>query len=84
MAEYKIKGWAARDKWSGESNLYIGYKKPKRILDTDPGFGMWCDFGEFMELPKDMFPNLKWEDEPIKVEITIKECKDENDESQYS
>ncbi len=79
-AEYKLQGWVARDECSGEeSNLYIGQEKPKRILNDEPGFGMWCDFGEFMALPPDMFPQLTYKDEPVQVEIIIK-TKEDKDE----
>lgn len=73
MNEYKLQGWVARDECSGdESNLYIGQQKPKRISGTAQGFGMWCDYGEFMALPADMFPQLTYKDEPVEVEIIIK------------
>ena len=79
-SEYKLQGWVARDECSGEeSNLYIGQQKPKRILNDEPGFGMWCDFGEFMALPADMFPQLTYKDEPVQVEIIIKPKEDEAD-----
>ena len=86
-SEYKLQGWVARDECSGEeSNLYIGQQKPKRILNDEPGFGMWCDFGEFMALPADMFPQLTYKDEPVQVEIIIKpkEDKDEGTREQLS
>lgn len=68
-----INGWVARDEYSGdEGNLYIGMRRPRRIDNAAPGFGMWCDYGEFMALPSEMFPDLKWEDEPIEVELTIR------------
>ena len=72
MAEYKIQGWVARDEVSNdESNLYLGVQKPRRI-NSEPGFGMWVDLGEFIQLPKDMFPKLTYNDDPIEVEIIIK------------
>lgn len=81
-SEYKLQGWVARDECSGEeSNLYIGQQKPKRVLNEEPGFGMWCDFGEFMALPTDMFPQLTYKDEPVHVEIIIKAKDDESDDT---
>lgn len=65
----KIKGWVARDKDDliGDGKiLYFGINKPKREE------GCWGDFDEYMALPSDMFPDLKWEDAPIEVELTIK------------
>ena len=77
MEQYKLQGWVARDEFGGdESNLYIGQKKPRRLFATDPGFGMWCDYGEFMALPADMFPQLTYKDEPVEVEIIIKTKED--------
>ena len=68
-----LKCWIARDERSGdESDLYIGQQKPRRLPGTSPGFGMWCDYGEFMALPSDMFPELTYSDEPIEVELIIK------------
>ena len=76
MAEYKLKGWVARDECSGdESNLYLGQNKPRRIPNAAQGFGMWCDYGEFMALPQEMFPQLTYRDEPIEVEIIIKQSR---------
>lgn len=78
MAEYKMKGWVAQDSESmSDTNLYFGTLKPRRTL----GGWFWYCFEDHLGLPKEMFPNLKWEDEPLKVELTIKECKDENNEN---
>ena len=69
----KLKCWIARDEYSGdESDLYIGQQKPRRVPGTAPGFGMWCDYEEFMALPTDMFPELTYSDEPIEVELIIR------------
>lgn len=46
-------------------------KKPHWIWDKDNHWEM-KDSGFEMELPKDMFPELTWEDEPIEAELTIK------------
>ncbi len=76
MNEEIIKGWVARDRIEGEiSDLYIGQNKPRRIGEEP--FGMWVDFGEFMALPHEIFPDLKWEDEPIEVEIVIRKKENE-------
>jgi hypothetical protein len=70
--EYKIKGWVARDQNIGEdgTNLYFGWKKPKRLGDEP--FITWVGFGDFISLPKAMFPKLTFKSEPIEVELTIK------------
>lgn len=70
--EYKIKGWVARDQNIGEdgTNLYLGYKKPRQCGEQP--FVIYCDYGDFISLPKEMFPSLAYNDEPIEVELTIK------------
>lgn len=72
MNEYKIKGWVARDQVIGEDNtdLYFGYERPERIESGQ--FIIWAGFGDFISLPKDMFPSLSCKDEPIEVELIIK------------
>ena len=73
MEEYKMKGYIARDKYNGESgsNLHLGKMQPK----YDKFCGAWHDFGEFMALPKEWFPELKYTDEPIEVNIIIEKEK---------
>jgi len=70
--KYKIKGWVARDQITGgdKTNLYFGYEKPTRIKTGL--YNTWFGFGDFISLPKEMFPELTWKDEPIEVEFTIK------------
>lgn len=70
--EYKIKGWVARDQIEGKdgTNLYLGYKKPRQFGEQP--FVMWHDYGDFISLPEEMFPDLSFDDEPIEVEVTIK------------
>lgn len=60
--------WVARDK-DGELVLYKG--KPVRSHSKDK----WVSFGvnwENFTIDESLFPDLKWEDEPIEVELTIK------------
>lgn len=59
----KIKGWVARDK---DGTLTFGKNKPRRNVT------MWLGFNKFAVIPFDMFSDLKWEDEPREVELTIK------------
>ena len=68
--EYKIKGWVARDKGeNGMGELYFGKEKPTWFID------IWTYFGDnLMKLPTDWFPELKYTDEPIEVELTIKKA----------
>lgn len=68
-----MKGYIARDKYNGESgsNLHLGIRNPK----YEKFFEVWCDFGDFMALPKEWFPELKYTDEPIEVNIIIEKEK---------
>lgn len=58
--------WVARDK---DSTINISYSKPTK------GQTLWIpDDGILIELPIDMFPQVKWEDEePTEVELIIKQ-----------
>lgn len=72
-----IHGWVARDlHFSDASDLYVGQNKPTRY-DNGDGSGLWTGFGEWvMSLPKEMFPEITWEDEPVEVEIIIRRKED--------
>ena len=63
--EVKIKGWVARD-YNGQLAFYP--RCPER-------YGYYWDIdnpNEYMYINNDCFPELRWENEPIKVEVTIK------------
>lgn len=67
----KIHGWVARDECTeDDTNLFFGRNKPR--LGGDHPFMTWCDFGDFIGLPKELFPELKFEDGPIEVELLIR------------
>ena len=59
----KIKGWVARDK---DGCLYCYTSRPWR-LDCD-----WRGNGAIFLKNKENFPDLKWEDEPIEVELIVR------------
>ena len=61
--ENKYKLWVARDK-SGE--LFAYNSKPK--LECYLGF-WYSDLNCMGTISKNLFPELKWEDEPIEVEL---------------
>ena len=61
----KIKGWVARDK-DGTLVLY-GQKPDREIVNWDD-----CGTDEHICINRNMFPYLKWEDEPIEVELLVK------------
>lgn len=58
----KIKGWVARD--SVDNRLTLFMAKPYR------GSMYWIAQA-ISSLPIECYPDLKWEDEPIEVELTI-------------
>jgi hypothetical protein len=62
----KLKGWVARDK-DGSTCLFSD--EPRRIKGYGSGLRV------YLLPPQDSFPSLSWEDEPIAVEIEIKEVK---------
>lgn len=69
--EEKVNAWVARDE---DGRLFIFFKRPKKYeiyggwhIEAE---GMW---GISEELTKDLFSQVKWEDEePTKVELIIK------------
>ena len=66
----KVKAWVARDKF--QDKLVLFNEKPYR--PDDGQLGIWkLEGGGVISLPmsRDFFPELKWEDEPIEVEIHI-------------
>ena len=77
MKEAKIKGWIAREgnfkgyMFDYTNQLIIFEEKPKR-LEND---GCWDGRFILSQINESFFPefkNLKWEDEPVEVELTIK------------
>lgn len=64
-----IQGWLVRDK-DGTLNLFYGSDKPiKRGQDE---YWSVVAGAVFEYLPREMFPDLIWESDPIEVEIQIK------------
>jgi hypothetical protein len=58
-------GWVARDKF--RNGLHLFTEKPYR---GDTAYEVWrFNTGNIIELNEKAFPDLKWEDEPIRVEI---------------
>ena len=66
--------WVARDK-DGTLNLFT--HKPKRSSYIHDSYWEIPDningFANEMELPSSKFKNLKWKNEPLKVELKIVE-----------
>ena len=64
-----IKGWVARD---GQGGLVYSTKKMERVID-----GHWRMWKYSMGvLASELFPDLRWEDEPKPVRVIIEEIKD--------
>lgn len=65
--------WVARDK-SGHLCLYLTDKEPNR--SEVPYIFEWCGNHRYDEISDDLFSEIKWEDEPLEVDIvSIKELK---------
>ena len=61
-------GWLSRDE---DDSLYLGQHEP-----TNQN-GYWISMGEHMQLSDSDFPNVTFENSPVKVKMTI-EVSDEN------
>ena len=66
--KYKITGWIARDE-NGE--LYFHKHKPVRVT-----FMSGWDSSKFFEIDRDLFPDLKWENNPMRVECVFTPIKE--------
>lgn len=62
-----LTGWVTRD-LGNEAELNLFTEKPIR-----GEFNWFVSNGDIIRL-KNIFPELKWEDTPMEVEITIKHC----------
>ena len=59
----KIHGWVARD-MNGDVNLFV--------MPPDREVGYWSSFDKYnVPISEEIFPNLKWEDAPVEVELLI-------------
>lgn len=61
-----MKGYVARD-WNDELFFYSEMPRRNKINFST------TRYGTTLQLDSDEFPALRWEDEPIEVEFTIKE-----------
>lgn len=73
MEEYKIKGWIARDKHTqnaARSDLYLFSQRP----EWSESQSSWLALSAFFlfPIPSKWFPEMKYTDEPVEVELTIK------------
>ena len=71
--EEKLKAWVARDKFFGDLSIYT-VAKPERKRS------FWSNAGNkgasHMFIDKELFAELRWEDEPIEVELIIRRVKE--------
>lgn len=75
----KIKGWVARDgtvRRIDVGRLRFFDNKPFRRDYITTVNGEWGEHRDYpckyiINLPKDLFPDLSWKDEPIEVELTL-------------
>ena len=73
--EIKINGWVAADKDSvGNRRVTVFPNRPpvRDMLTEHHYWAMNRPYYERIVLSDDLFPDLKWEDKPIEVEILIK------------
>ncbi|MDE6338444.1 MAG: hypothetical protein K2K97_01490 [Muribaculaceae bacterium] len=67
----ELEGWIARDK-DGRLNLFYNTDKPYREDDE------WVTNGQPLEyLPKDSYPSITWDSEPLKVKFLLVPITDE-------
>ena len=69
-----LNGWVARDQGN---QLHFFSVYPERVTDDNfPNCGCWTVYGAaylHAMLPPSWYKDLKWENEPLKVELSIKE-----------
>jgi hypothetical protein len=73
----KIKGWIARDRfvqWTSRGPVFdgIGALVFYRQKPEKQGKYMWYAKGDKIHLDKNEFPDLKYEDGPIEIELIIR------------
>ena len=62
-----LEGWIARDCFLG--NICLFERKP--IRSSEQELGIWKCFYSVFTLPKEAFPKLRWENDPVEVKVTI-------------
>lgn len=74
MENTKIKGWVAVDS-DIMDNRRVSFFSQKPVRDLLTEHKYWAatlPYYESVRLSPDAFPDLRWEDEPIEVELVIK------------
>lgn len=68
MKEIKLDGWICRD-GNRNQTLTLFTQYPER--NKTKGYLKWWKRSESMTLPNELFPEIKWESEPLKISLTI-------------
>lgn len=74
MENTRIKGWVAVDA-DTMGNRRVSFFPQKPVRDLLTRYKYWAATRpnyEVIRLDSDAFPDMKWEDEPVEVEITVK------------
>lgn len=66
----KIHGWVCRS--DGYNTLEFYDKMPKRVLGEHINHWTYSEECIMKVLPLELMPDLKWEDEPVEVELTLR------------
>ena len=66
-----FEGYIARDEKEKLGDSLSLYRDVPPERDAADFGGYWENRSDFITLPKEMFPDQKWEDEPRKVKVTI-------------
>lgn len=72
-----MSGYVARDKFQDFLSLFT--KKPYRSDEQSLGIWKYAS-GSCMSLPEKAFKDLKWEDEPLEVEVNITQKHNNNEQ----
>lgn len=74
MNEITIEGWVVIDEIEVAHDLHLEFpvRKKMNIGSIGKDVNMWESKGPYFTLDRKLFPNIHWDSEPKKVEITIK------------
>lgn len=74
--ETTISGWITRDKHSND--LCLHSSEPFRTeYENVCGEDIWESYGGYIILDSKLFPEISWDSEPVKAQLTIKIEKDD-------
>ena len=67
-----VEGFVVRNGGKSLQETIFSISKPTR---SEIGFKMWDIIGRAYFIPHQLFPNLQWSDEPVKVKLSIEVIK---------